>query len=132
MNYLLDYNLEAADVAQAYYGETNYERGLDAYNVRNLMDTFYGINYTYRSQTPSGSVVLQNLLDDYPIYCSFENSDMSHAVTIYGYNRLTNKIYIMEPNNGPTTAQWSNGAWTFTGLGYSGSWTSYQALCYSW
>lgn len=132
VNYLLDYDLEAIDVAQAYYGETDFDRGLHPYYVRNFMHTYYGINYTYREETPSGSVVLQNIINDYPIYCAFSGDRGTHGVTIYGINRVSNIIYIMEPNNGPITGQWSNGVWTFVWPGTSETWTSYAALCYSW
>ena len=135
VNYKRGFSLTALDVVEDYYGnytQEDLDNGLDPSLLPNFMDLYYQVSYTFRNQTPTSSVVLENILADNPIYCSFVNGSDYHAVTIRGINRVSNIIYIMEPNNGSSSAEWSNGVWRFQMLGCDGYWTSCRALCHSW
>ena len=104
VNYKLNKNLSAVDVAQVQYGLSNFDRTLAIGLERDLLSKTYGLPYTYQPHSTSASNILYNIQHDYPIFGTFKQSNTTknsyHAATIYGINTSNSNIFIMNPTSG--------------------------------
>lgn len=105
LNYVCGTNYTAVSLAQSHFGSTvldEFNQGIYPDEVSEILASYGGIAYTYKSVAPSALVVLKNIKADYPIYGGFRNANntFSHGCVIYGINTSTETFFIMDPNNG--------------------------------
>ena len=94
-NYVKGDNLSAADVAQVYYGNINYNRPIPTGTVLNVLNGVLGLSYTNRHQTASADNILYNIQGGYPVYGVFNLIDnVNHDVVIYGINTSNNVMML--------------------------------------
>lgn len=130
-NYCNGTSLTAVSVAQAFYGASNYDRGINDSVAPSIFDD-YDLSYTYKNQKPSDNVMLGNIQDDYPIYGSFTWSGGRHGGVIYGINVIGGYIYIMDPESGFTSASASSSGYKYVSDYSNVTLTLDRAVCHSW
>lgn len=136
VNYKKGTSYTATQVAKKYYGNTNYNKGLEPGKQDDILKGTYGLSYTYKNQVPSDGIMLKNIKSKYPIYGSFKWSSGGkagyHAVVIYGINVVGGYIYIMDPEFGFCSASATGSGYKYTS-GYSGVQLSLsRATCRYW
>lgn len=101
----------AAEVAELYRKTyhpswSTYNEGLPNNESGKLL-TLVGMPNYYNKKDPIESTLYANVERGYPIYGIFATSidaEMTHNVTIYGVNKRSHYIYIMDPEFGGTLA----------------------------
>ncbi|MGN0602335.1 MAG: papain-like cysteine protease family protein, partial [Oscillospiraceae bacterium] len=119
VNYKKNTSHTAIHVAQTYKGP-NYNVGLTLGYEVNVLRRF-GLNgYTHNATAPADGVILNNMMNDYPIYGSFKHSgNKYHAVVIHGIDIINGYISIMDPEYGFCSASITSSGYRFVS-GYSG------------
>lgn len=131
VNYCNGSSLSAVSVAQGYYGTSDYDRGINDSEVPSVFSN-YRLYYTYKNQRPSENVILNNILNDYPVYGSFTWSNGRHAGVVYGINSIGGYIYIMDPEFGFTSASVSSSGYTYVSSYSNVTLTLDRAVCNNW
>lgn len=133
VNYRKDKNYTATQVAQKHFGETNFNNGVSPSDIPSILLTDYLMFFfSYKNEVPSGSAILHNIVEDFPIYASFKHSNGYHAVVIYGINVSGGYLSIMDPEFGFCTASPTTSGYRYVS-GYSGvTLTFARAVCRYW
>lgn len=137
VNYCNGTNLTTYNVATNYYGFTDYNRGLLPIYGPDVLAN-YGLSYTFKSQSPSGNTVLENIQAGYPLLTSWQSyGGVHHATCVYATDIMNGNIYVMDPEAGFTTATHFNDEYDgYIYRYYSaavGDWLySTEASCHSW
>lgn len=106
--YILDMEPSDAEfVAWFHYGD-DFNRPLPRGDEVTVLG-YYDITYLYSTTAPSGSVILNNIINGYPIFAGFESSSTGHAVVLYGINFISGIYYIMDPLFGFCSVTYKSG-----------------------
>ncbi len=138
VNYLKGTSLTAKSVAQNWYGSTiysEYNKGLSI-GLQDDVLSEYGVSYTHKSQTPSDTVLFNNIYNGYPVLGTFISGNNSyHDCVIYGINATGGYLYLMDPEYGfmgISASESSSYGWSFVS-GYSGAtYILFDGTCKSW
>ena len=111
VNYLSGTDLDAVDVAVMYYG-SNWNQGLSPYTEDDILRQAYGLSYycvnVPSTQSAAFNLFKYNIQRNRPIYANFLYLSSGHASVIYGVEDAAGYVYIMEPNTGFWTLQYSS------------------------
>lgn len=132
-NYCKGMSLEIEEPAQYYcQSEDDYDHGVGDVNVPGVF-AHYDMDYTYRNETPSDSVIGKNIRADYPVYAGWvTNGGNHHATCIYGINVVGGSIYIMDPEFGFTSASVSRNGYSYVSSYSDEKLTLINLVCHSW
>lgn len=112
VNFLKNKNYTAVQVAQRYYGESDYNRILHHGLQDDLLLRFGVREYLYKAKVPSSGVLLNNIQQGYPVQATFSyrkyTSIYYHETVIYGMNIASGITYIMDPEYGFCSASYSS------------------------
>ncbi len=132
VNYRKDKNYTAIQVAQKKFGETNFNNSVYPEEVPNILTSYLVLFYSYKNEVPSGSAILHNIKQDFPIYASFRHSNGYHAVVVYGINVSGGYLSIMDPEFGFCTASSNASGYRYVS-GYSNTTLTFaRAACRYW
>ena len=128
-NYLTGSSYTAVQVAQSWYGSSNYNQKLflsDASSVLyNKYSLFYGNTYSY---APSDTIIANNIGNGFPMYTCWAYSAGSHACTIRGISQSTSYIYVVDPEYGLTIANKTSGNYSYVSS-YSATTLTLDSYC---
>lgn len=117
-NYLTSSNYSAEDVARAYYGNEDWNRGATTSQAVAALYQVYNVEYEKRENVPSDTVLYSNLLEGYPIYAYWDANGLKHATVIRGI--VTGSyIQIMNPASSFMVAYKSGDTYTYVGVNSS-------------
>lgn len=117
-NYLTSSNYTAEDVARAYYGNEDWNRGATTSQAVAALYQVYNVEYEKRENVPSDTVLYSNLLEGYPIYAYWDANGLKHATVIRGI--VTGSyIQIMNPASSFMVAYKSGDTYTYVGVNSS-------------
>lgn len=109
VNYVKGTSLDAPTVAKKYYGNTNFNQGI---NQDNLTEKIRGYDLDYYQFSNYGDFdnkILSSIRADYPVGGSFDVVGGGyHATVIFGINVIAGRIQVMDPEFGSTTATLSS------------------------
>lgn len=139
INYLRGTTYNALNIAQNWYGNTNYNQVLPLDDAEDVLAR-YNVYYSYRAQIPSETIILNNIGNGYPILATFNTTGTyigQHNAVIHGINPFTRKLYVMDPIIGFAVANWAQGDWGRDDYVYQnailgGTMSLYYAVCQSW
>lgn len=97
----------AETVARFHYGD-DFNHTLPRGEAATVLG-YYGVNYSVCNTVPSGSAILRNIKNGYPIYAGFTSSGVGHAGVLYGIHVTSSIYYIMDPAYGFVSATYKNG-----------------------
>lgn len=102
VNYLRGTTYTSNYIGYDWYNTSNYNQMIDL-GLQDDVLARYGVNYTYRFQRPSESVILNNIANGYPVLASFDiggDDALYHDVVVYGVNVTASHLYVMDPAYG--------------------------------
>lgn len=134
LNCLLNTSAYTAEgIARTYFG-TNFNQPMNTSRIPEVLgkDDFA---YSYKSYVPNENVILKNIRYGWPIfmYCFVPNNNgLGHDVVVYGINTIGGYIYLMDPEFGAATAQYSNGQYTYYSTSADKTLSFEEAVCHYW
>lgn len=138
INYLRGTTYNALNIAQNWYGNTNYNQVLPLEDAEDVLAR-YNVYYSYRAQIPSEPIILNNIANGYPILATFNTSVYigQHNAVIHGVNPTAGKLYVMDPTIGFAVATYVRDDWNVYRFVYhnatlGGNMTLYYAVCKYW
>lgn len=125
--------LTAVEVARRRWPNCNFNQTLSLSELEKLLRNTYKLDYNYKTIIPQSSVMIFNIRYGNPMIGAFYRNydNKNHVVCIYGINNTTNKILIIDPLYGCTTAMPSGKTYKYIDC-KSYTLTMYGALCRSW
>lgn len=100
-NYKTSSTCTAAQVAQSYFGTTNFNQSLFGYQAIPVMNSFYSLDYSYQFGCNS-TAIHNSLAADRLVFAAafYDIQSSHHAVVIFYINYATNAFGIMDPDSG--------------------------------
>lgn len=133
VNYKKGTSYTAVDVAKKHYGNTNYNRTLTIGEEDNILISDYLLLYLHKDKIPGDSVIGKNIINDYPVYATFKNSNGGyHAVVIFGINTISGYISVMDPLSGACSATISGSGYRYVSVNSGVTFTLECATCRYW
>lgn len=131
-NYVRGTSLTLLDVAQNIYHPSSINWGIEEEVAESLFRSTYNMYYKHEEKIPSVEVILENLVNGYPIYGKFTSSDTNHACAIYGMNATGSTIWLMDPEFGSTTASENEYGFAYISSNSGKLYQLQEAICRYW
>ena len=115
-NYLTSYNYTAQDVAQFFYGSTDYNYKATLSDSVDTLYDMYEVDYYHSPiiSVPSDYTIFDNIDAGYPMYGRWQSEQtIYHQTVIRGISIQNNCIYVMDPEIGYVTVYKTGGEYRY-------------------
>lgn len=132
-NYKYQTALTPEQIGRFVHGD-DFDHGL-SYNNTLLILNQYGFSYIRGGSIPSGTTLVNNLQNKYPLLAFFDVvNGNKHAVVIYYYDCTANLIGIMDPEFGRVTINYSttHQSYSYVSPATGSTLIMEDVLCYYW